>query len=81
MSSSQEQWRQKKEETEKQDRLDSKEVKAQLDHVVKEKAERTAKRTRRIENIELNFLRLKWAFFLMFILQIAIFIKSFHHGT
>ena len=54
--------------------LELKELKAKLDRADQIKRERAAKRTTRIENIELNILRLKWAFFLIFVLQIAILI-------
>lgn len=59
---------------EEESELELKELKAKLDRADQIKRERAAKKTTRIENIELNILRLKWAFFLIFVLQIAILI-------
>ena len=51
------------------------ELKSRLDRVDEIKRKKQVSRTRRIEQIELSILRLQWAMFLLFSLQIAILIR------
>jgi hypothetical protein len=54
---------------------DLKDIKEKLDIASEKKREKQIKRTEKIVKIESKILRLEWAMFLIFILQIAIFIK------
>jgi hypothetical protein len=54
---------------------DLKDIKEQLDIASEKKREKQIKRTERIVKIESRILRLEWAMFLIFLLQIAILIK------
>ena len=66
---------QKQKQTEVEEREFDKELKETLALVSKKKRESKIRRSNRITEIRLDILRLKWAMFLLFVLQTAILIK------